>query len=189
MILVKTIRSTSIQSSMEMFHIFCSISQYVSISTFPLSWVFVAIRLRQSEFLNLHTRVLTLKMEACSSETSVTACETIWCHNPKDSNMNNHISWYFHSSFTHSFIHPFINDTTAFSCVIIFFYTVGGTPWTRISPSQGRYLYTGHKYSINAHRHPCLKWEISWDIATSNFKPNKEIHTKHWRGNQMKRDH
>jgi hypothetical protein len=28
-----------------------------------------------------------------------------------------------------------------------------------ISPSQGRYLHTEHKYRINAHRHPCLQWD------------------------------
>jgi hypothetical protein len=29
-----------------------------------------------------------------------------------------------------------------------------------ISPSQGRYLHTGqHEYRINAHKHPCLKWD------------------------------
>jgi hypothetical protein len=29
-----------------------------------------------------------------------------------------------------------------------------------ISPSQGHYLHTGqHKHRINAHRHPCLKWD------------------------------
>jgi hypothetical protein len=29
-----------------------------------------------------------------------------------------------------------------------------------ISPSQGRYLHRGqHKHRINAHRHPCLKWD------------------------------
>jgi hypothetical protein len=28
------------------------------------------------------------------------------------------------------------------------------------SPSQGRYLHTGqHEHRINAHRHPCLKWD------------------------------
>jgi hypothetical protein len=27
-------------------------------------------------------------------------------------------------------------------------------------PSQGRYLHTGqHKHRINAHRHPCFKWD------------------------------
>jgi hypothetical protein len=29
-----------------------------------------------------------------------------------------------------------------------------------LSPSQNRYLHTGqHKHRINAHRHPCLKWD------------------------------
>jgi hypothetical protein len=40
------------------------------------------------------------------------------------------------------------------------FYIVGRTRWTGISPSQGRYMHTGqHKYRINAHRYPCLKWD------------------------------
>jgi hypothetical protein len=34
---------------------------------------------------------------------------------------------------------------------------VGRTPWTGISPSEGRYL---HKHRINADRHPCLEWEF-----------------------------
>jgi hypothetical protein len=39
-------------------------------------------------------------------------------------------------------------------------YTVDKTPWTGISPSQGRYLSTEqHKHRINAHRHPCLEWD------------------------------
>jgi hypothetical protein len=33
--------------------------------------------------------------------------------------------------------------------------TVGRTPWTGISPSQGRYL---HKHRINTDKHPCLEW-------------------------------
>jgi hypothetical protein len=36
-------------------------------------------------------------------------------------------------------------------------YTVSRTPWTEISPMQGRYLHTEqHKHRINAHRHSCL---------------------------------
>jgi hypothetical protein len=34
--------------------------------------------------------------------------------------------------------------------------TVGRTPWTAISTSQGLYL---HKHRINADRHPCLQWD------------------------------
>jgi hypothetical protein len=42
------------------------------------------------------------------------------------------------------------------------FYTVDMIPWLGISPSQGRYLPTErHKHRINAHRHPCLKWDSS----------------------------
>jgi hypothetical protein len=34
-----------------------------------------------------------------------------------------------------------------------------GYPEQGTSPTQGCYLYTGqHKHRINAHRHPCLKW-------------------------------
>jgi hypothetical protein len=37
--------------------------------------------------------------------------------------------------------------------------TVGKTPWTGISPSQGRYLHTELlKHRIIAHIHPCLEW-------------------------------
>jgi hypothetical protein len=37
-------------------------------------------------------------------------------------------------------------------------YTVCRTPWTGISPSQGRYVHTGHdKHRINAHRHPLIE--------------------------------
>jgi hypothetical protein len=44
-----------------------------------------------------------------------------------------------------------------FSFLIL--YTVGRTPWTRISPSQGRYLHTEqHKHRINTHRQSCLQW-------------------------------
>jgi hypothetical protein len=41
-------------------------------------------------------------------------------------------------------------------------HTVGRTPWTGISQSQGRYLHTEqHKHRINAHRHPCLEWDLN----------------------------
>jgi hypothetical protein len=64
-------------------------------------------------------------------------------------------------------IHSFINGSTAlrWALVAIFFsfvilYTVGRTPWTGISSSQGRYLHTGqYKHRINAHKHPCLEWD------------------------------
>jgi hypothetical protein len=42
--------------------------------------------------------------------------------------------------------------------IFLIFYTVGRTPWTGISPSQGLYLFTEqHKHSINANRYHCLK--------------------------------
>jgi hypothetical protein len=42
----------------------------------------------------------------------------------------------------------------------LIFYTVGTTPWTGISPSQGSYLHTGqHRHRTNEHRHPCLEWD------------------------------
>jgi hypothetical protein len=45
-----------------------------------------------------------------------------------------------------------------FSFLIL--YAVSRTPWTGISPSQGRYLHTEQrKHKINAHRHPCLEWD------------------------------
>jgi hypothetical protein len=44
----------------------------------------------------------------------------------------------------------------------LIFYTVGMTPWKRISPSQGRHLHTGqHKHSMNTHT----------DIHTSSWIP------------------
>jgi hypothetical protein len=37
-----------------------------------------------------------------------------------------------------------------------------------ISPSQGRYLLTEHKYGINAHRQPCLELESNpWSQCSS----------------------
>jgi hypothetical protein len=40
-------------------------------------------------------------------------------------------------------------------------YTVGRILGRGISPSQGRYIHTEqHKHTINAHGHPCLKWNL-----------------------------
>jgi hypothetical protein len=48
------------------------------------------------------------------------------------------------------------------------FYKDDRIPWT-ISPSQGRYLHTGqHKHRINAHRHPCLKWDSNPRFQSSS---------------------
>jgi hypothetical protein len=40
-------------------------------------------------------------------------------------------------------------------------YTVGRTPWTGDQPvARSLPAHTGqHKHKINAHRHPCLKWD------------------------------
>jgi hypothetical protein len=47
---------------------------------------------------------------------------------------------------------PLLGRGRFFSFLI--FYTVGRTPWTGISPSQGLYLHTEqHKHRINAHTH------------------------------------
>jgi hypothetical protein len=48
-------------------------------------------------------------------------------------------------------------------CSFSIFYTTGRTPWTgEIIQSQGRYLHTGHhKNWTNAHRQPCLKWDLN----------------------------
>jgi hypothetical protein len=55
-------------------------------------------------------------------------------------------------------LQPFFGPWLLFSFLIL--YKVGRTPWTGISPSQGRYLHTEqHKHRINAHRHPCLEWD------------------------------
>jgi hypothetical protein len=37
-------------------------------------------------------------------------------------------------------------------------YTEGRTPWTEISPSQGRYLYRTTQ-TQNKRKHPCLEWD------------------------------
>jgi hypothetical protein len=51
----------------------------------------------------------------------------------------------------------------------LIFYTVGRTPWMEISSLQGLYLHTGqHKHRINAHRHPCLKWDSNPRSQCSN---------------------
>jgi hypothetical protein len=64
-------------------------------------------------------------------------------------------------SFIHSFIHNLLIHHLLYSLLlcpglffnpVIFFYTDCRTPWTGISPSQGRYLHTmQHKHRINAH--------------------------------------
>jgi hypothetical protein len=47
--------------------------------------------------------------------------------------------------------------------------TVGRTPWTGISLSQGRYLHT--EYRINANRHPCLEWDLNpWPQCSSEWR-------------------
>jgi hypothetical protein len=56
-------------------------------------------------------------------------------------------------------LQPFVGSWRLFSSLI--FYTVGSTPWAG-DQSIARPLpaHTGqHKHRINAHRHPCLKWD------------------------------
>jgi hypothetical protein len=77
---------------------------------------------------------------------------------------NVYYNFYFIHSFIHSFIHhwfynPLLGPGLFFSFVIIFAQTVGLLGRV-ISPSQGRYLYTGqHKQNKRTHRHPCLEWD------------------------------
>jgi hypothetical protein len=62
-------------------------------------------------------------------------------------------------------IYLFVHASTALCWTLTAFkflnpITVGRTPWTGMSPSQGRYLHTEqHRHRINAHRHPCLEWD------------------------------
>jgi hypothetical protein len=59
-----------------------------------------------------------------------------------------------------------ISGSTALCCAVAPFSVLWrftqsvGLLGREISPSQGRYLHTGHhKHRINTHRHPCLKWD------------------------------
>jgi hypothetical protein len=53
-------------------------------------------------------------------------------------------------------LQSFVEPWPLFQFLIL--YTAGRTPWTGVSPSQGRYLNTEqHKHRINAHRYPCLE--------------------------------
>jgi hypothetical protein len=56
-------------------------------------------------------------------------------------------------------LQPFVGPWPFFSFLI--FYTVGRTPWTGDQPvARPLPAHTGqHKHRINAHRHPCLKWD------------------------------
>jgi hypothetical protein len=53
------------------------------------------------------------------------------------------------------------------------FYTVGRTPWTGDQPvSRPLHAQTGHKHRINAHWHPCLKWDSKpWSQYFSGRRP------------------
>jgi hypothetical protein len=56
-------------------------------------------------------------------------------------------------------LYPFVGLWPLFQFLNLFTQSVG-LLGRGISPSQGRYLHTGqHKHRINAHRHPCLKWD------------------------------
>jgi hypothetical protein len=56
-------------------------------------------------------------------------------------------------------LEPSVEPWPPFPCLDSFTQTVG-LLGRGISPLQGRYLHTEqHKHRINAHRHPCLKWE------------------------------
>jgi hypothetical protein len=55
-------------------------------------------------------------------------------------------------------LQPFVGPWPLFNFLIS--YTVGKLLGREKRPSQGRYLHTvQHKHRINAHRHPCLKWD------------------------------
>jgi hypothetical protein len=81
-------------------------------------------------------------------------------------------------------LQPFVAPWPFFSFLI--FYRVGRTPWTEDQLSQGRYLHTEqHKHRINAHRHPCVKWDSNprsqclsgrslWSALYSRIKQNSK---------------
>jgi hypothetical protein len=55
-------------------------------------------------------------------------------------------------------IEPFFGPWSLFSFLIL--YTVGGTPWTGIRPSRGRYLHrTTQTRNKHTHIHPLLEWD------------------------------
>jgi hypothetical protein len=55
---------------------------------------------------------------------------------------------------------PLLGPRRFFFLSFVILYTVGRTPWTGISPSQGLNQHTGqHKHRIKAHRRPCLEWD------------------------------
>jgi hypothetical protein len=56
-------------------------------------------------------------------------------------------------------LQPFVGPWPLFQFLDLFTQSVG-LLGRGISLSQGHYLHTGqHKHNINAHRHPCLKWD------------------------------
>jgi hypothetical protein len=80
------------------------------------------------------------------------------CLNVCCSTVGWHLSECLEENYEYLFIHQWLYRPLMgpghffFSFVIL--YTVGRTPWKRISPSQGRYLHTEqHKYRINVDIH------------------------------------
>jgi hypothetical protein len=67
---------------------------------------------------------------------------------------------------------PFIGSGRFFSCVII--YTVGKTPWTGISQSQGHYLRTEqHKHKIKTQTSIS---RVRFETTTQVFERTKTVH-------------
>jgi hypothetical protein len=58
-------------------------------------------------------------------------------------------------------IQPFVGPRPLFQFLDLFTQSLG-LLGRGISPSQGRYLYTGqHKHSLDTNRHPCLKLDLN----------------------------
>jgi hypothetical protein len=50
------------------------------------------------------------------------------------------------------------------------------------SPTQGRYLHTEqHKHRINAHRHPCLEW----DLNSRSYRSSEQRQFIHYTGQPL----
>jgi hypothetical protein len=72
-------------------------------------------------------------------------------------------------------LQPFVWSWPLFQFLDLFTQSVG-LLGRGISPLQGRYLHTGqHKHRINAHRHPCFKWDSN--PRSQCFERAKAVHS------------
>jgi hypothetical protein len=74
-------------------------------------------------------------------------------------------------------LQSFVEPCPLFSFFIV--YRVGRTPWMGDQPfAKPLPTHTGlHKYRINAHRHPCLKWDQN--PRSKIFERAKTVHALH----------